>query len=76
MRSIFKVSNTLNSKSKFLNIGIIIVNDGSFDKRVKVINELIKEEQKINLIRNNKNREILYTKSKVVLNGKGNILGY
>ena len=46
MRSIFKVSNTLNSKSKFLNIGIIIVNDGSFDKRVKVINELIKEEQK------------------------------
>ena len=55
----------------FLNIEIIIVDDGSLDNSVKIINELMKEDPRIKLIKNYINRGTLYTKTKGVLNAKG-----
>ena len=58
----------------FLNIEIIIVDDGSIDNTVKVVNELMKEDRRIILISNEINRGTLYTKTKGVLNAKGHYL--
>ena len=55
----------------FLNIEIIIVDDGSMDNSIKVIKELMNEDKRIKLISNNINRGTLYTKTKGVLNAKG-----
>ena len=55
----------------FLNIEIIIVDDGSIDKSIKVIKELMEEDKRIKLLSNGINRGTLYTKTRGVLNAKG-----
>ena len=55
----------------FLNIEIIVVDDGSMDKSVEVVKELMKEDRRIKLITNGINRGTLFTKTKGVLNAKG-----
>lgn len=55
----------------FLDIEIIIVNDGSLDKSVEVVKRLMKEDSRIKLLSNVVNRGTLYTKTKGVLNAKG-----
>ena len=55
----------------FLNIEIIIVDDGSMDNTVKVVKELMEEDRRIKLISNGINRGTLYTKTRGVLNSKG-----
>ena len=55
----------------FLNIEIIIVDDGSTDKSIEVVKELMKEDKRIKLLVNGVNRGTLYTKTRGVLNSKG-----
>ena len=55
----------------FLNIEIIIVDDGSMDNSIEVIKELMNEDRRIKLISNINNRGTLYTKTRGVLNAKG-----
>lgn len=55
----------------FLNIEIIIVDDGSMDKSVEVVKELMKEDKRIKLLSNHINRGTLYTKTLGVLKSKG-----
>ena len=55
----------------FLNLEIIIVDDGSLDKSVEVVKELMKEDSRIKLLINGVNRGTLYTKTRGVLNAKG-----
>lgn len=55
----------------FLNIEIIIVDDGSMDKSVEVAKELMKEDRRIKLLSNRINRGTLYTKTRGVLKAKG-----
>ena len=55
----------------FLNIEIIVVDDGSMDNTVKVIKDLMEEDRRIKLLSNEINRGTLFTKSKGVLNAKG-----
>jgi len=55
----------------FLNVEIIIVDDGSMDNTIKIANELMKEDRRIKLISNRINRGTLFTKTKGVLNAKG-----
>ena len=55
----------------FLNIEIIIVDDGSMDKSVEVVKELMNEDRRIKLLTNGINRGTLYTKTRGVLNAKG-----
>ena len=54
-----------------LNLEIIIVDDASLDNSVKVVEELMKEDPRIILIKNGINRGTLYTKTRGVLNAKG-----
>ena len=54
----------------FLEIEIIIVDDGSMDNTVKVVKDLMEENMKIKLLYNNFNRGTLFTKSKDFLNPK------
>ena len=55
----------------FLDIEIIVVDDGSMDNTVKVIKDLMEEDRRIKLLSNEINRGTLFTKSKGVLNAKG-----
>ena len=55
----------------FLDLEIIIVNDGSMDNTVKIVKELMEEDRRIKLISNDINRGTLYTKTRGVLNSKG-----
>ena len=55
----------------FSYLEIIIVDDGSKDKSIKVIKELMKEDDRIKLIRNIENRGTLYSKTRGILNAKG-----
>ena len=55
----------------FLDIEIIIVDDGSMDNTVKVVKDLMEEDRRIKLLSNKINRGTLFTKSKGVLNAKG-----
>ena len=55
----------------FLNIEIIIVDDGSMDNTKKVVEELMEEDKRIKLLSNGINRGTLYTKTRGVLNAKG-----
>ena len=55
----------------FLDIEIIVVDDGSMDNTVKLIKDLMEEDRRIKLLSNEINRGTLFTKSKGVLNAKG-----
>ena len=53
------------------NIEIIIVDDCSLDNSTETIEQYMKEDDRIRLIKNIENRKILYSKSFSVLNSKG-----
>jgi glycosyltransferase involved in cell wall biosynthesis len=55
----------------FLNIEIIIVNDGSMDNTAKIVKDLMKEDRRIKFLSNGINRGTLFTKTRGVLNAKG-----
>ena len=55
----------------FLNVEIIIVDDGSKDNTLKVANQLMNEDKRIKLLSNIINRGLFYTIIKGVLNAKG-----
>ena len=55
----------------FSDIEIIIIDDNSRDNSIEIINELMREDQRIKLIKNNLNKGTLYSKTKGVLNAKG-----
>ena len=52
-------------------IEIIMVDDGSTDNSVNLIKDLMSKDQRIVLFQNNKNRGMLYTKTKSVPFAKG-----
>ena len=59
---------------KMREIEIILVDDNSSDNSLKIIEELLKEDLRIKIIKNKKNRGSLYSKSIGVLNSKGEYL--
>jgi glycosyltransferase involved in cell wall biosynthesis len=65
-KSILSIQN-----QNFKDIEIIIVDDYSKDKTIYLIKELMKKDERIKLIRNDKNKGTLYTKTKGILNAKG-----
>ena len=56
---------------KMKDIEIILVNDCSTDDSLKIIEKYMKEDPRIRLINNQKNRRILYSKSISALHSKG-----
>ena len=54
-----------------IDIEIIIIDDYSTDNSITIIKKFMKEDQRIRLIKNNKNKKILYSKSIAALNSKG-----
>ena len=56
---------------KMKEIEIILIDDCSPDDSVEIIEEYMKEDPRIRLIKNKKNRNILYSKSLGALNAKG-----
>ena len=56
---------------KFKDIEIILIDDCSNDNSLNIIEKYMKEDPRIRLIKNNKNRRILYSKSIAALNSKG-----
>ena len=52
-------------------IEIILIDDFSTDNTIIIIEEYMKNDQRIRLIKNNKNKKILYSKSIGALNSKG-----
>ena len=55
----------------FKDIEIIMIDDGSQDNSVHLIKDLMKDEPRIVLLENGKNKGILYTKTKAILHAKG-----
>ena len=58
-------------KQKMKDIEIIIVDDNSNDDSLEIIQNYMKNDKRIKLIKNDENRRILYSKSIGVLNSKG-----
>ena len=58
-------------KQKMKEIEIIIVDDNSNDDSLEIIQNYMKNDKRIKLIKNDENRRILYSKSIGVLNSKG-----
>ena len=56
---------------KMKDIEIIIIDDCSTDNSLAIIEEYMKEDERIRLIKNIENRKILYSKSFAALNSKG-----
>ena len=54
-----------------INIEIILIDDYSSDNSITIIEKFMKEDPRIRLIKNNKNKKILYSKSIAALNSKG-----
>ena len=54
-----------------IDIEIILIDDCSCDNSITIIEKFMKEDQRIRLIKNNKNKKILYSKSIAALNSKG-----
>ena len=55
-------------------IEIILIDDFSFDNSIIVIEEYMKKDSRIRLIKNNKNKKILYSKSIAALNSNGEFI--
>ena len=53
---------------------MILIDDKSKDNTINIINRIKNEDNRIKLIRNTKNRGILYSRSIGVLNAKGKYL--
>ena len=58
---------------KMKDIEIILVDDNSNDNSLNIIKKNMKEDPRIRLIKNNKNKKILYCKSIAALNEMDNI---
>jgi glycosyltransferase involved in cell wall biosynthesis len=56
---------------KMKELEIILIDDCSTDDSVKIIEEYMKEDPRIRLLKNEKNRRILYSKSIAALNANG-----
>ena len=56
---------------KMKDIEIILINDLSTDNTLELIKQFMKEDERIRLINNEKNRQILYSKSIGALNSRG-----
>ena len=56
---------------KMKDIEILLIDDCSTDNSVKIIKEYMKDDPRIRLIKNEKNRRILYSKSIAALNANG-----
>ena len=56
---------------KLLDIEILLIDDYSNDNTINIIQNYMKEDPRIRLIKNKKNRKILYSKSIGALNSKG-----
>ena len=56
------------------NIEIILIDDYSIDNSIKIIEKYMKEDERIRLIKNNKNKKILYSKSIAALNSNGDYI--
>ena len=56
---------------KMRDIEIILIDDCSTDDSIKIIEQYMKEDPRIRLIKNEKNRKILYSKSIAALNANG-----
>jgi len=54
-----------------IDIEIIIIDDYSCDNSITIIEKFMKEDQRIRLIKNKKNKKILYSKSIAALNSNG-----
>jgi cellulose synthase/poly-beta-1,6-N-acetylglucosamine synthase-like glycosyltransferase len=65
-----KIIRSIQNQS-MLNFEIILVNDVSTDNTLKIVEELQKEDPRIKLINNEKNKGILYSRCIGVLNAKG-----
>ena len=57
-----------------IDIEILIINDFSLDNSFNIIKEIMKKDERIKLINNNKNMGILYSRCIGVLNSKGKYL--
>ena len=56
---------------KMKEIEIILVDDCSTDDTIKIVEKYMEEDERIRLIKNQKNRKILYSKSMAALNARG-----
>ena len=56
---------------KMKDIEIIIIDDCSTDDSIEIIKRYMQEDERIRVIKNNKNRKILYSKSIAALNSRG-----
>ena len=56
---------------KLKEIEIVLIDDCSTDDTIKIVEEYMKEDERIRLIINEKNRKILYSKSIAALNARG-----
>ena len=56
---------------KFKDLEIVIIDDNSSDDSLKIIESYIKKDKRIKLIKNKKNRRILFSKSLATLNSNG-----
>ena len=65
----YSLSSIQNQKMK--EIEIILIDDNSLDDSIKIIKNMMKNEPRIRLIKNNKNKKILYSKSIAALNSNG-----
>ena len=65
----YSLGSILNQKMK--DIEIIIIDDNSKDDSLKIIENYMKNDKRIKLIKNNENRRILFCKSIGALNSKG-----
>ncbi len=67
------LKNSLRSiqNQNMIDIEIILIDDCSCDNSITIIEKFMKEDQRIRLIKNNKNKKILYSKSIAALNSKG-----
>jgi len=50
---------------------MLIIDDYSTDNSIKIISELMKEDQRIIYLQNKDNKGALYTKTRGILNAKG-----
>ena len=55
----------------YQNLEIVVVDDGSADNTVKIVEKLKKQDKRINLIRNNRNRGISYTRRHALEKARG-----
>ena len=61
-------------KQTIKNIEIIAINDCSTDNSLKILKKLSKKDHRIKIINNDRNRGLLYSRAKGIINSKGDYL--